>query len=197
MKRKNDLFFIIIFVIVVGLSLTYLARASYSKYKKQVSGNVNAEIASWKIKINNETVQDSKELSNDITPTLDSDIYTKEGVLAPGGTGYFDIVINAEEVDVDFTYEMTAEVNENTPLTDLEITKYKIGETETNYSTNNKITGDIQKNTGDTSIRVYFKWNDDTSTETMNNEDDTKYATKSTNANTKIKVTFKFTQKQS
>ncbi len=197
MKRKNDLFFIVIFIVVVMLSLTYLARSSYSKYRKRVTGNVNAQIASWKIKINNETVQNSGELSNDITPTLDSDIYTKEGVLAPGGTGYFDVVINATDVDVDFTYEMTAEVNELTPLTDLEIIKYKIGDVETNYSINNKITGDIAKNTGDTSIRVFFKWNDDSQTETMDNEDDTIYAARSTNANTKIKVTFKFTQKQS
>ena len=52
-----------------------------------------------------------------------------------------------------------------------------------------------EKNTGDTTIRVFFKWNDD-ATNNMNNTEDTEYATGSENPDAKIKVTLKFTQKK-
>ena len=196
MKKKNDLKFIIVFIIVVGISLLYLFQASYAKYKKQIQGDVNSTVASWNIKVNNETINNKLLLSNYITPVIDSNQYVKEGVLAPGSTGYFDVVINAEDVDGDFSYELSGTVNNDTPLADLLITDYEQDGVKTEYTEGTTITGDIQKNSGDTSIRVYFKWNDD-DTNTMNNARDTEYATNSANENAKIRITIRFIQKKS
>ena len=196
MKKKKDIRFILIFIIVVAISLTYLFRSAYAKYKRQIEGNTNSTIASWNIKVNNESINNKTVLTNYITPTYDANQYIKNNVLAPGSTGYFEIVINAQEVDVDFNYEISGEVNEDTPLDDLKITQYEQNNVTSNYNSTDKITGTIQKNTGNTTIKVYFEWDDNDQTETMNNRDDTDYATNPDNQQTKIKVTIKFTQKQ-
>ena len=195
MKKKSDLKFIIIFIIIVGISLLYLFQSSYAKYRKQIEGNMDATVASWNIKVNNETINNKTVLTNEIVPVIESNDYVKSNVIAPGSTGYFDLIINAEEVDVDFNYEVSSEVNEDTPLTDLIITEYEMNGVRSTYDGTNKIIGTLQKNTGDTTIRIYFKWNDD-QTETMNNQQDTDYVIDSNNQPTKIKVMIKFTQKK-
>ncbi len=195
MKNKKDIQFIIVFIIVAFVSLLYLSKASYAKYKKQVEANVETTVAAWNIKVNNETINNKAVLTNYITPTFDANQYVKPGVLAPGSTGYFEIVINAAQVDVDFSYEISGTIHEDTPLDDLIITRYQQNGVTQNYDSVNKITGNIQKNSGNTSIIVYFKWNED-SNETMNNQQDTAYATNSNYQQTKIKVTLKFNQRQ-
>lgn len=197
MKNKKDIRFILIFIIVVTLSLMYLFRTAYAKYKREILGNTNSTIANWNIKVNNESINNKTVLTNYITPTFDANQYVKSNVLAPGSTGYFEIVINAQEVDVDFNYEIAAGVNEDTPLNDLKITSYEQNNTTSNYNDTDKITGTIQKNTGNTTIKIYFEWDDNSQTETMNNRDDTEYAIDPDNQTTKIKVTLKFTQRQS
>ena len=112
MENKKDLRFIIIFIVIVGISLLYLAQASYAKYRRQIDGNVEATVAQWNIKVNNELINNKSVLTNDIIPYLESNPYIKENVIAPGGTGYFDLSIDGTEVDVDFTYQITIENDE-------------------------------------------------------------------------------------
>jgi len=193
-NKKSDLKFIIVFVVVVSLSLLYLFQASYAKYKKQIEGDVRSTIASWNIKVNNETINNKSLLSSYITPTIYPNQYVKSGVLAPGSQGYFDIVINASEVDVDFTYQITGALNVDTNLVDLKLTAYEVGGVRTNYDNNTVITGEIAKNTGNTTVRVYFEWDDVTGT--MNNASDTEYASNSANQNPKIRVSILFEQKR-
>lgn len=195
MKKKKDIYFIIIFLVIVSISFIYLFQSSYAKYKRQIEGNVDTTVASWNIKVNNETINNKSELTNYITPTIDTNQYIKSGVIAPGSTGFFLLTIDATNADVDFSYEISGTVHEDTPLNDLIITEYEQNGSRLQYNSTNKITGDIQKNTTSTTIKVYFKWNDDTATETMDNQEDTEYAIDPNNTTTKIKVTIKFTQK--
>ena len=195
MEKKKDIKFILAFIAIVVISFAYLFQASYAKYKKEITGSSETQIASWNIKVNNEIINNETTLTNDIVPVLDTNQFVKEGVIAPGSTGYFDLVINALDVDVDFTYEISGTVSEDTPLSDLILTEYEINGVRTTYNPTNKITGTLVKNTGDTSIRVYFKWNDD-STETMNNQQDTAYAIDPDHQPTEIEVHLKFLQKK-
>jgi len=192
--KKNDKIFIIVFIGIVSFSLLYLFQASYAKYRKQVNGTVQARVASWDIKVNTESIINKTELTSNIIPVIDTNQYVKQEVIAPGSEGHFDLTIDATNVDVDFNYEITTDVAATTPLTDLIFTKYEINGTQNNYTTPKKITGSINKNTASTLIKVYFKWNDD-STNTMDNAADTEYATDTTHANTEITVNIKFTQK--
>lgn len=193
--KKKDLSFVVIFIVIVTISLMYLAQASYAKYRRQVNGDVEATIARWNITVNNELINNKTALTNFIIPTLDTNQYVKSGVLAPGGTGYFDIIINATDVDVDFDYTINGEINQSTPLSDLKITQYEQGNTTRVYNNSTGITGTIEKNTVNTTIRIYFEW-DDSNTNTMDNQADTEYATQTTTPDAKIKVTINFIQKQ-
>jgi hypothetical protein len=136
----------------------------------------------------------AEEQTSNIVPVIDTNQYVKANVIAPGTGGYFDITLDATNVDVDFTFEIESVVSDETPLTDLIFTKYILNGNQYNYTTPGVITGNIAKNTANTSIRVYFKWNDD-ATNTMDNADDTAYATDATHENTEITVTIHFTQR--
>ncbi len=192
--KKNDRRFLILFVLLLTLSLLYLFQTSYAKYRKQVKGEMQARIASWNIKVNDEDISNKTQLTNTITPVFDVNEYVNDGVLAPGSTGHFDIVVNAEDVDVDFNYEITCVVDDSTPLLDLVFTRYTINDTNYNFTQTGKITGELTKNSTDTTFRVFFKWNDD-ATNQMNNQADTEYAIDEANEETKMKVSIKFTQK--
>ena len=192
--KKNDRRFLILFVLLLTLSLLYLFQTSYAKDRKQVKGEMQARIASWNIKVNDEDISNKTQLTNTITPVFDVNEYVNDGVLAPGSTGHFDIVVNAEDVDVDFNYEITCVVDDSTPLLDLVFTRYTINDTNYNFTQTGKITGELTKNSTDTTFRVFFKWNDD-ATNQMNNQADTEYAIDEANEETKMKVSIKFTQK--
>ena len=193
-ELKKDLRFIIIFILVVTISFIYLFQSTYAKYKKQVNSNVNSTIASWNIKINNETINNKKTLTNSITPTLYENEYVKENTLAPGIKGYFDINIDSSKVDVDFNYEVNAVLNNSTNLTDFKITDYELNDsgTKQNFNTTG-ISNSLPKNTKNTKIRFYVEWIDD-DTNVMNNIEDTTYATN--HDDVKYVLTIKFTQKK-
>lgn len=197
MNKRNDIIFVLTFMVVVGLTLVYMFQTSYAKYRRQTNADVEGEIASWNIKVNNESINTQATLTNTITPTIDTNPNVKAGKIAPGSTGYFDLIIDATDVDVNFTYTITGEVDEETPLTDLVLNRYSInGGTAINYNGTTGITGDIPMNTSQTTIRVYFEWNDD-ATNQMNNQEDTEYALDADNSNTKINVSIHFQQKNS
>ena len=193
-ELKKDLRFIIIFILVVTISFIYLFQSTYAKYKKQVNSNVNSTIASWNIKINDETINNKKTLTNSITPTFYENEYVKENTLAPGIKGYFDINIDSSKVDVDFNYEVNAVLNNSTNLTDFKITDYELNDsgTKQNFNTTG-ISNSLPKNTKNTKIRFYVEWIDD-DTNVMNNIEDTTYATN--HDDVKYVLTIKFTQKK-
>lgn len=193
-KRKKDFLFIFIFILVATASLFYLANSSYAKYKRKVDAEVQNRIANWNIKVNNELIINKTTLTNDITPTIETNEYVKEGTLAPGISGYFDVTINAQDVDVDFIYSIQGETDEDTPLLDLIVTEYEINGKKVTNEKGKVLSGELKRNTGDTPIRIYFKWNDDEDN-LMNNQEDTKYAANPNNKYTNIKVSITFTQK--
>ena len=196
MKKISDIRFGILFIVVVGLSITYLFQSSYAKYRRQAETSVENTIASWNILLNNESIIDKTVLTNTVTPTITANNYVKTGTIAPGSTGSFDITIDATDVDVDFTFEIEGEVDATTPLVDLKITQYQIDSgTVEDYDPDDKITGEILKNTPLTTIHCFYEW-DDSQTNQMDNADDTEYAGNSNYETTYITVTAHFEQKR-
>jgi hypothetical protein len=197
--KKNDKIFLIVFLAIVSFSLLYLFQASYAKYRKQVTGEIHTTVASWNIKVNNENINNKTTLTTTITPTLDSDPYIKTGVIAPGSTGHFTLTIDPSLVDVDFTYQIESSPDTQTPLYDLKFSRYTLNGVSHTFQQGSEgiITGDLVKNSSTQTIVVYFEWDDNPSTNTMDNEDDTSYAINPSYTNTKIKVQIHFTQKRS
>lgn len=195
MKKRKDLTFIMIFFLTLCLSITYLFQTSYAKYRKQLEGELNTTIASWLIKVNNEDITQSRTLENEIIPVFDTNPYVKENTIAPGSTGYFDIIIETVNVDVDYNVEIV-DSKEATDLQDFVLKQYELNDSGTRIDiTDHTFSKDFTKNTEQTKIRFYFVWDDDEATQTMNNQDDTSYQLD--NEATKISLAIQFKQKNS
>ena len=195
---KKDLRFIIIFIVVIACSCTYLYQSSYAKYRKRVTAQVDLSVANWAIKINNEDVKNNKVLTNKLVPEFEESEYTKANVLAPGSKGYCDIVIDSTKVDVNFEITIQAKVPATSTITDLIVTDYIINPRNTNttkiaYTELQEIHIPVVHNTPQTVIRLYIEWDDDPTTQTMNNEADTNAAVNIA-SEALIEINTRFTQ---
>ena len=124
-SKKKDIWFVLLFIVVVGVCLLYLFQASYAKYRRAVSGSVNGDIASWQIKVNGEDIMNKKTLNTTITPFFPEDETHAEDVIAPGVEGYYTISIDASNVDVPFRVTIFSEVAENSSVSDLKTYTYE------------------------------------------------------------------------
>lgn len=189
-NKKRILVFILFCLVFV-----FLFQEAYAKYRKYASVQVDNTVAKWNIKINNELIGNKTTLTNHIIPTVVSNNYVKNDVLAPGSLGYFDVDIDATDADVSFTYEINVAKYDIYTIEDLTIYAYSVDDFSTSTSvTNNIITGTIQHNTASTKVRIYYKWLDD-GTDVMNNQTDTTAAITGT-SNADILATFHLTQVQ-
>lgn len=201
MKNINkDIRFILIFIFIVSFSFIYLFQTSLAKYRKQISGNVDLQIAKWNIKINDEDVLNKSVLTNNIIPVFEGNEYTKDSVIAPGSKGYCDIIIDATNVDVDFTYELGISIGEENQISDLKTTGYIINPTNNTEDTiielnGEAIKGEIAHNTKQTKIRLYFEWYDEDDNN-MDNKADTDVAIDET-SQAVISANIRFSQKKS
>lgn len=191
MKRKK---IITLISLIVLLIIIIILQSTLGKYKKKVSTDTNLTIASWNIKINDESILNKSELTAEITPVFEDNEYVKEGVIAPGSKGYYDINIDGSLTDVSFKYKIMTEEN-TTDVTDIITTGYiinpEINDEIINYDTNTGIEGIINHNTKGDTIRIYIIWNDDEETQNMTNESDTLIASqKNAKATIKSSVTF-------
>lgn len=156
-------------------------KKTYAKYKNDITGVTTMNIARWKILVNNQDITSSSSLTTGITPTLLETTHIKNGVIAPTSEGYFDIIIDSTNTDVSFSYNITLESDDSTSVTDLIIKGYKVNNDINNNNTPmneidvDGITGNVllADNNSINTIRVYVEWNDDNTTETMDNSADT------------------------
>lgn len=201
MKNINkDIRFILIFIFIVSFSFIYLFQTSLAKYRKQVTGNIDLQIAKWNIKINDEDVENKSVLTNNIIPVFEGNEYTKDSVIAPGSKGYCDIIIDATNVDVDFTYELGISIGEENQISDLRTSGYIINPTDTPEDvvtelSGGAIKGEIAHNTKQTKIRLYFEWYDEADNN-MDNKTDTDVAIDE-NSQAVIAASIRFSQKKS
>lgn len=191
---KDKKLFVLISVLLVSCCGVYLYQDSYAKYKKKVDQSVDISLASWNIKLNNESIAGQQTISGNVTPIFEKTEYVAENVLAPGSNGYFDINIDASEVDVSFSYKLSVVVNDSDKYPDIIAYGYTLNP-EDNSATldipQDGITGEIVHNTNDTYLRIYIKW-DDSSMAMMDNSEDTALAI--ANSEITMKATFLFTQ---
>ena len=195
---NKDKKFLIIFVIVIAFSFSYLYQSTYAKYRKRVSADIDLSVANWIIKINNEDIKNNKVLQNKLVPEFEESEYTKANVLAPGSKGYCDIVIDSSNVDVNFQISLIAKVPPESAIVDLRVTDYIINPSDTNttkieYSELEEIQIPVVHNTPKTTIRLFIKWDDDPTTQKMDNEADTNAAV-DTSSEALIEINTNFTQ---
>ncbi len=209
--RKNKRRYFIMLVILIMLALIIALLPTLSKYVTTANGESSINIARWEIKVNSQSIRQNKDISGVITPVFPGTEHIANDVIAPSSEGYFDLIINFSDADVSCDYVITFQTL-NSNVTDLIVTSYTAPDgtpiTVSDASTRNNVDIHGTYNYGNTATtnlvqnyRINVMWNDNPSTESMNNTQDTN-ATVPTNstdeyATTKMNVQIAFTQKVS
>ena len=225
MKNENEVLKskkieIVISVILTVVLLIFILSSTYARYRSTKELQLTADVARWNIKLNGQKIlDDSVDFSTIITPVFPGNEHIAPNVIAPTVEGYFDIVVDYEEVDVAFTYNFSFDSDESL-VKDLVVFKYNVYDcdiTDTanssaiptssttianaDLSTTATVTGSIPYDASATnklkSIRIYVKWIDNLIA-TMNNAEDTNTTiitdTTKTHATNALKVTAQFVQ---
>ncbi len=171
MNTKKKVILLVILLVLVAL--VSVIGNTYAKYRTTTTGTASASIARWNIKVNNNTIKNNTTLTENIKVTFPGNEYMAPNVVAPTAEGYFDIIIDASEVDVSFDY--TIQITENANLEDLKVTGYSIGTNGTRQPVNGAITNTIAYDAANKTqtIRVYLTWIDSDPNQTMDNKADT------------------------
>lgn len=194
--KYNQKFKLLLATISLLICISFI-KETYAKYITEANANANITVAKWKILVNNQDIVNNNNITETISPKFTGNSNIKDDVIAPGATGYFDLIIDPTNTDVTFSYEITSSINENSSVKDLYITGYSINDNEEiNFNDEEqKIIKDTifyAEDRTNTKIRVYISWQDGEN-ETMNNIADTS-ATMLEDNNAKVDVNIKFIQ---
>ena len=168
--------YILLILSFISLYITIcLANETYAKYVSSATSTSSTSIARWRILVNNDDISVGATSTSLITPVFPGSSDISANVIAPNAEGYFDLVLDATNVDVSFRYEISIEPNANSPVTELIATRYAVNGAEpVNFvDGDNTLEGTVNlSNTTRTyNIRVYIKWDD--SLNLMTNAQDT------------------------
>lgn len=188
-KRK-----LVIAICALVICITQIQQ-TYAKYLDSKEGDTDFKVAQWKILVNNQDITEAATMSSLINPVYIENEHMKDGVIAPGRKGYFDLTIDSSSTEVSFQYNISIMNSENSSVKDLKITGYQINDSTLIpvQDALNNIHDIIYYNnpTKVNKIRVYFEWIDGNG-ETMDNASDTNASIQGQNA--KLKVNLSFTQ---
>ncbi len=168
--------YIMLALSIISIYITLcLGTDTYAKYVSTSTSTTSTSIARWKILVNNDDITLGSTSTSLITPVFPGNNDINSNVLAPNAEGYFDLVIDATNVDVSFRYTITVAVNADSAVQELVATKYVInGGEETSFASGSQtISQDVsfQNRSEPIYLRVYVKWDD--SLNLMNNSADT------------------------
>ena len=179
---KNKIKILIVFI-TLAFSLSIMSN-TYSRYVADANGDITLAFAKWQILINDEDITNGEEKTLSITPVIMESENVAAGKLAPSSVGYYDIEIDATNVETSFNLDITLE--ENIDMPDLKISKYSINDEEEIDIEDNEInkTFYYQDGLGIINIRIYFEWYD-MDDNLMDDEEDTRLV----NTNDSITIT--------
>jgi len=175
MKNYKKYFFIIASLFaVLGTSMLI---QTYAKYVTSTNGLTSIPIAKWNIVINNQSIKNNSDISSSIVPVFPGNEHIASNIIAPTAEGYFDLSFDFSNIDVSFSYEILTSVNSQSSVKDFVVTGYQFENSDiVNFiNFNEPIKEDIllSSNIKERNIRIFIKWNDDSSTATMDNLADT------------------------
>ena len=178
MKTKRKIIFF-----VALMSLLYCITPMQDTYAKYVSSAVeNAEltIARWSILINDQDVVNESNFTDTISPVFNGSTNIASDVIAPTAQGYFELLLNGTNTDVSFQYTISIDTTD-CAVDDLKITSYSIDGVTYQYN-GSDVTGTILLNAQDKTADIIFnvEWDDNASTQTMDNAADTEAAQEET-----------------
>lgn len=162
------------------LIFTFLIVDTFGLFESSHLSSFQIDVAKWQVKINNTEVganSNSFVVDNFI---WDQDENVMAGKVAPGMSGYFDIILNANNTDVSFRFDIDFDfslLNPNQFHIDYIEDMNSVGLIRTDNSTYSGII-ELSNSNSDYRIRVHLSWIDDEI------NDDADYLIGSTHENT-------------
>lgn len=157
MKIKKITFLLIVVMILISLNEI---RDAYGLFESEKNLTVEKSVAKWNVEINGVDVKTSEEFLID---SFHSEVNSRvvSGKIAPGGTGYFDIVIDPTDTQVSFRYDLSFDFSNLSESIIIERIEETLGNeilrTGENTYTNIFSLDDIENGVTN-NIRVYLKW---------------------------------------
>lgn len=169
--KNNKVRKLIILLIFLMVLITFNEiRSAYGLFESEKSLVVTKSIAKWNITINDIDVRTSEDFVID-SFNVENNASVKDGKIAPGSSGYFDIIIDPEDTQVSFRYDLSFDfsgLNDNIHIESIEETLgndiIRTGE----YTYSNVFSLEDIEDGLTNSIRVYIKWEN---VETENDSD--------------------------
>lgn len=167
MKRGFIVIGCLLFLLILGFNVTY------GLFESGKDFNSNMNVAKFNLFVNDTNIVDTKEFNINNITVLDNE-NVLNGKIAPGVSGYFDIVLNPMGSDVSIYYEVTLDLDniDNDGIILEKIVSddndlIRVGK----YTYAGVFTLDEVKNNVTKSVKIYFSWEN-------NDEvlDDIKYA---------------------
>ncbi|MBQ2835276.1 MAG: hypothetical protein IJE68_00335 [Clostridia bacterium] len=174
---KNHKKFLLLLIGICICVLLFFIVQIYAKYITSTEGNTSLTIANWNILVNNMSIMTDSDISNSIVPVFPGTDHIASGIIAPTAEGYFDLNLDFSNVDVSFQYDISVSADENSCVQDLVAIGYALDDGEKiifeNYNTPISEIIELSSELDTRKVRVYIKWNDDESSQTMANDADT------------------------
>ncbi len=157
--------FLMVITPLFFLITIYLIVDTYSLFESNHLTTTNISLGKWQILINGTEVDPVSSNFTIDAINWDENTFVKEGKVAPGMSGYFDIEINANTTDVSVRYDITFDFsNLNQDQISIEsiteINDYTLTKTGENTYTGVILLEDIQDSEVHT-IRVVIAWDND------------------------------------
>ena len=172
MKKK---LLIIALIAITGTTLAFMSH-TYARYLAEGKTNVNANVATWKILIDDNDITTEESKTIELNPNIIEDENTNANKLAPDSKGYIDVQIDPSHVSLSYEYTIDIlQINENIP--DLTVNKYEILNSDSGLIniTDQKITNRVIKNDNlphePFTIRLHFEWYDGEENQTEDKQD--------------------------
>ena len=125
--KFNIKFCFFILTCIFLIFTVFLINSTFARYITALTATSTVEMGTWSIIVNNQNVVENSNLSECITPIFNSNpTYIADDKIVPTSTGYVEININYEEVNVPFEYKISFKQENSTILEDFKFTDYSI-----------------------------------------------------------------------
>ena len=162
---RNKTHIILWLLVVILFFLTFIIfNNTLALFETNAQGVVNNDVGKWVIKVNNETITSTENEAININ----SFVYTsnprvESGYIAPGGTAYFDLTVDATDCDVAVLYTIDlnldeADYDDNISFR-LDDSAHTVTRTD-EYKYSGIISLASINNNETRTVRIYVTWND-------------------------------------
>lgn len=161
MNKMKKIYFCLALVLLI--ITVFIILKTYGLFETKTELNVQSEVGKWVILVNNTDITQQENTKFSVDKIIwDQNDEIKEGKIAPGASGYFDIVIDPTDTDVSVRYDIGFDFSEfentNITITSIqEINDKKIVKTGDNKYTGIITLDEISAGTTNT-IRVNIAW---------------------------------------